>query len=321
MKKTVPIIGITICFFLAALHSCENTEKPNGEGGYLFAHMRSTDYGSLYYSISRDGKNWEQLNDSSRVDSLYRGHPDICKGADGNYYMIGAEQSPDRPALWSSKDLVTWRLEKHLPESLFLDNGTGHTANPAWFGAPKLFYDENSGNYLLSWHAPKNGIEAGDNWWKSMRTFYTLTPDFASFTTPERLFHFTEKDENMATIDAIVRKVGSTYFAIIKDERWPEDTPNGKTIRIATSAQLVGPYRNPGRPQTPNWYEAPSVVPKLNGNGWNIYAESYPSRYILFEADSLHGSWTAVDTNLEGVRHGCVLRINEAQYHTLTTQF
>ncbi len=310
-----------MCLLFTALFSCENKEDKGGEGGYLFAHMRSTDYGSLYYSVSRDGKNWVQLNDSSRVDSIYRGHPDICKGADGVYYMIGAEKSPAKAVLWKSEDLVSWSLNRALPNSLFLDNGTGHTANPAWYGAPKLFFDEASMNYLLTWHAPKNGIAGGDDWWRSMRTFYTLTPDFESFTKPERLFNFHGDDENMATIDAIIRKVGSTYYAIIKDERWPEDTPKGKTIRIARSAHLTGPYNNPGIPLTPNWYEAPSVVPKLNGKGWNIYAENYPNRYVLFEADSLNGSWTAAETNLEGVRHGCIILIDENQYQTLTTRF
>lgn len=315
------IKAATLCKIVAGgiifLSSC----KQSSDDTYLFAHMLSSNYGVLCYSVSQDGQNWEMLNDSIPVEPRYRGHPDLCKGADGAYYMIGAEESPARPVLWRSEDLISWSIFKYLPESIFLENGTGHSANPAWFGAPKLFYDDDSGSYLLTWHAPEEGIKMGDDWWKSMRTFYTLTPDFEQFTRPDRLFHFLGEDKNMATIDVIVRKLESTYYAIIKDERWPEDCTNGKTIRIATSTHLTGPYSNPGLPQTPAWHEAPSVVKKSNGTGWYIYAESYPNRYVMFEADSLKGNWTTRETNLEGVRHGCVLPINEKEYQSLKSRF
>ena len=317
MKKILPICCIFICLFFTACKKQDTGET----GGYLFAHMLTSDYGRLYYSISRDGRNWELLHDSLRVDSLYRGHPDICQGADGAYYMIGAEKSPARPVLWKSKDLVSWKVERKLPVSLFLDNHTGHTANSAWYGAPKLFFDEASDHFMITWHAPKNGVARGDDWWRSMRTFYTLTRDFEKFTEPERLFYFRGSDKNMATIDAVIRKAGTGYYAIIKDERWPQDTPVGKTIRMASSASLTGPYSDPGVPVTPSWHEAPTVVPRIGGKGWNMYVESYPERYVLYTADSLNGSWSAVETNLEGVRHGCVLRINEQQYKTLKTRF
>lgn len=311
--------GLLFCtsalVIFSVLCSCDRSSGANPpEGGYLFAHMLKSDYGHLYYSISRDGQNWELLNDSIRINPLYRGHPDICKGADGSYYMIGAEESPARPLLWKSKDLLSWNKAKYLPDSLFIDNGTGYSSNPAWFGAPKMFYDEASGKYIISWHAPKEGIPNGDEWWKSMRTFYTLSSDFESFTEPKRLFDFDGDDATMATIDVIIRKADSKYYAIIKDERWPEDSPNGKTIRISTSNDLTGPYSNPATPITPAWYEAPSLVPTLDNDGWFLYAESYPNRYMLFHSDSLSGSWSATDLKLEGVRHGCVIRINEDQY-------
>lgn len=308
---------ISICLLITAHNSCVNPSK----GGYLFAHMLASDYGHLYYSISRDGQNWILLNDSKRIDPIYRGHPDICMGADGYYYMIGAEKSPANPVLWRSEDLVSWIVARHLPDSLFIGNTTGYNANQAWYGAPKMFFDEASMNYLITWHAPETDIDSGDEMWKSMRTFYTLSPDFERFTKPQRLFNFDDSDEDMATIDVIIRKAGSTYFAIIKDERWPEDTRTGKTIRIALSANLTGPYGEPGSPVTPAWFEAPSIVPSPNGRGWYMYAENYPNRYMLFQTDSLLGTWSAIDINLEGVRHGCVIRINEDQYSTLTSAF
>ena len=51
------------------------------------------------------------------------------------------------------------------------------------------------------------------------------------------------------------------YYAILKDERDPARcSETGKTVRIATSSNLTGPYTNPGAPVTPNdmMREAPS---------------------------------------------------------------
>ena len=37
------------------------------DGGYLFAHMTNANYGKLYYAASRDGVNWETLNNNSSL--------------------------------------------------------------------------------------------------------------------------------------------------------------------------------------------------------------------------------------------------------------
>ena len=74
------------------------------DGGYLFAHMTNANYGKLYYAASRDGVNWETLNKGRIINSAYIGHPDICQGHDGAFYMIAVNPL----ALWRSEDLVTW---------------------------------------------------------------------------------------------------------------------------------------------------------------------------------------------------------------------
>lgn len=82
-----------------------------------------------------------------------------------------------------------------------------------------------------------------------MRTLYVLTKGFETYTEPQKLFNFTGTDENMAIIDAIIRKVNGVYYAILKDERDPAVAPEtGKTVRIATSSNLTGPYTNPEHP-------------------------------------------------------------------------
>ena len=66
----------------------------------------------------------------------------------------------------------------------------------------------------------------------------------------------------IATIDTIVRRVGDTCYAIIKDERYPTlDWPTGKTIRICRAQELLGPYGKPGPPLSPSFREAPALIP------------------------------------------------------------
>ena len=141
-----------------------------GNGGYLFAHMKHEDYGRLYYYISRDAKNWTKLNSNERVVPEYRGHPDIMKGRDGRYYMIGVSEKTQNPILWTSKDLVKWKQEKELSAEPFI-HIEGYFTERVWFGAPKLFYDKDSDQYLITWHACKAGA-TGNEEWKTMRTFY-----------------------------------------------------------------------------------------------------------------------------------------------------
>ena len=295
-------------------------------GAYLFAHMKDADYGALYYSVSLDGKKWITLNGYERIDSEYFGHPNIVKGGDGVYYMIAVSRKPvgrlHTPILYSSRDLITWE-KRYLDRTAFDKvSEIGYQNENGFIGAPKLFYDKASGLFIITWHAFRPGTK-DDDLWESMRTFYMLTSDFLSFTFPARLFNFTGKDSQMATIDATIVEHRGIYYAIIKDERWPRTSPTGKTIRIAQAKHLTGPYSNPGPPVTPAWREAPTVVPRLKGSGWNIYAEEYPQRYNLFQAPSLSSdTWMPAEIDApERGRHGCVIKISKKQYKHLLKAF
>lgn len=290
------------------------------DGGYLFAHMADQNYARLFYSVSRDAYHWESLNKKRIVLPDYCGHPDICQGKDGVFYMIGVQPNTGIPILWSSSDLVNWKSDK-LKKSIFNKiTEFGYKNEETYYGAPKMFYDEASEQYIITWHAGKTGHDEEVSDWKSKRTFYILTSDFKSFTNPKRLFNFTGSDEDMATIDVIIRKIGDDYCAIMKDERWPEDAPGvAKTIRMAKSKSLTGPYTNPGVAMTPSsvWHEAPIVVPTVDGKGFFLYAERYPKQYNMFKASSIEGPWTECYFEGPDARHGCIVRVNEKVYQAI----
>jgi hypothetical protein len=137
----------------------------------------------------------------------------------------------------------------------------------------------------------------------------------------------------MATIDVMIHKEGGTYYAIIKDERYPTlDWTTGKTIRICRASSLLGPYSEPGPPLSPSFREAPTLIPSPNGKAWYLYYEQYPGvAYGLSVGATLDGSWFQVAGNQRAawdkfhlpptVRHGCMLPITRQQYDALLRAF
>lgn len=152
------------------------------DGGYLFAHMTNANYGKLYYAVSRDGINWETLNKGRIINSAYIGHPDICQGHDGAFYMIAVNPL----ALWRSENLVTW-TSTQLNEMIFnRSNAQGFYTTYYW-GAPKMFYDKDSEQYIISWHAC-NDPDKDD--WDSMRTLYVIDKGFRDLYGTTEIIQF-----------------------------------------------------------------------------------------------------------------------------------
>lgn len=298
---------------------------------YLFAHMTHQDYGRLYYSVSKDGLHWKNLNEGKRVFDDYQGHPDIVKGPNGIYYIAGntSDSSPDIN-IWRSDDLITW--EKHAVYTPDLTATPGYENALQRIGAPKLFYDKASSQFIMTWHTPhKEGTkEDPERYWASQRTLFVLSKNLKEFKGPPQMLF----DWNIGTIDVIIRKVDSSYYAIIKDETYPTlYWPTGKTIRIARSNSLLGPYSLPQEPISPNFREAPSLIPSPNGEVWYLYYEQYPGiSYGLSIADNLNGPWYQASGYTffsdwdkyslpEKVRHGSMITISGEEYDTLVNEF
>jgi hypothetical protein len=308
-------------------------EKPGDavNQAYLFAHMTHQDYGKLYYSVSLDGLHWFALNNRKRVFEEYRGHPDICKGHDGRYYIAGnqSDASPDIN-FWVSDDLISWtKYSTFTPD---LKSTPDYSCALQRIGAPKVFFDQDSKQYVVTWHTPhKEGTkEDAERYWTSQRTLYVLSKDLKEFSDhPTRLF-----DWDMATIDLFIRKVGESYYAIMKDETYPTlYWTTGKTIRIARASSLLGPYSEPCTPISPNFREAPMLIPSPDNKAWYLYYEQYPGvSYGLSIADNLNGPWFQASGYTfhrtwdkysfpSSVRHGCMVSISKKEYNKLVDHF
>ncbi len=339
MKKTKRTrIFLMLFIMLPALLQAQQPDPPgqalNGEAvnqAYLFAHMTHQDYGKLYYTVSLDGLHWTRLNNSERVFDEYRGHPDICKGHDGRYYIAGNKNdaAPDI-SIWVSDDLITWTFHSGFTPDLKATPGYAE-ALPR-IGAPKLFYDETEKIYLVTWHTPHEwGTDKDpERYWASQRTLYMTSPDLKTFTgVPHRLFEW-----EMGTIDVSIRKIKGIYYAIMKDERYPTlEWVTGKTIRIASSASLTGPYSYPGDPISPNFREAPMLIPSPDNTVWYLYYEQYPGvSYGLSVARNPEGPWYQVSgytffsdwdkySMPATLRHGCMITISREEYDRLVKHF
>jgi hypothetical protein len=292
--------------------------------GYLFAHMTKTDYGHLYYSVSEDGLHWEQINNGDLIlqHDQYRGHPDITKGHDGRYYMTGNNSGDQAIPIWVSSDLITW--DSHTSFIPDLDNVPGFPDARPYKGAPKIFYEKDTEQYIITWHTPtlKREPDFVADYWCSMRTLYVLSKDLKTFTDPKKLFQY-----DIGTIDVIIRKEGNNYYAIIKDECEPGyDWPTGKSIRICTSENLTGPWSQPSGKVTPSFREAPTLIPRQDGEGYYLYYEQYPGiQYGMTAIKTLEGPW--YDEYImrysipDGARHGCMIPLTEKEYKGILKAF
>lgn len=295
-----------------------------GQGGYLFAHTGTgSNYYKLFYALSRDGITWTALKRGESPMTTYRGFPYITRDDDGIFWLIGTSSgsTPHFPIVWWSEDLITWK-HKDLPTSI-LDLPEGYENDTNSYGAMKIFYDSPSKQFIITWHAEESGL-SGNARWESMRTFYILTKDFVTFTPAARLFSFTGADENMAQIDASIHYSDGKYYAVIKDERWPEHASTGKTVRIAQSSSLIGPWTNPGASVTPSWREAPTLVKSPDGAYWYMYVEDYTvHKYELYRSSSITNEslWEKVESMTpppgDNCRHGCIIRVDDDVYRKL----
>ncbi len=329
--------NISLLFFLfIAINNFAQQPNPPGQAAnqlervneaYLFAHMTHEDYGRLYYSVSLDGLHWHSLNNKKRVFDEYKGHPDICKGHDGRYYIAGnqSDASPDIN-IWVSDDLIQWaKYSVYTPD---LKSTPDYSNALQRIGAPKIFYDSNSKQYVLSWHTPHK--EGGETYWASQRTLYALSKDLISFSShPTRLFEW-----DMGTIDVFLRKIDGNYYAVLKDETYPTlYWVTGKTIRISKSPSLFGPWSEPAAPVSPNFREAPMLIPSPNGKIWYMYYEQYPGvSYGLSIADNMNGPWFQASGYTfysdwdkyslpATVRHGCMITISKKEYDRLVERY
>ncbi len=214
---------------------------------YIFVHFRekiTPDGEAVYFSISKDGYNWKEVNcgkpilmstlgdKGCRDIEIIRLHTggfvilttDLCIATkfDENYNVdwkqINSHGSKNL-CMWRTDDLVNFSKQRLLPIGR-KDFGC------MW--APEIFFDKENENYLIHW-----GSTSEEDDYTHMKIYYSVTKDFESFTEPKVFF---EKENEI--LDSHITKVGSTYHLFYKNSSNPPMNMH------ATSENLYGPYEH-----------------------------------------------------------------------------
>lgn len=292
---------------------------------YLFTHFIGDFDGGeqLFFSVSKDGLHWEDLNGGKPVicsqvgtrgirDPFPVRHPET-----GRFYIIAtdlkiaetkdwmkARECGSRDLLiWESDDLVHWsdvRMFTAAPEG----------AGCAW--APEAVYDEERGKFMMFWST----MDGAD---RKLKIYAAFTEDFREFSEP-----FIYMERNRHVIDTTIVRDGDKYYRFSKDEESgiileeEGDSLTGAFRRIA-SGQLD---RMPG-------LEGPECYLLADQKTWCLIADRFLEKkgYLPMLTEDLSGGSFRVladgEYDMGGTRkrHGGVLAITDEEYARLCAAY
>lgn len=291
---------------------------------YLAAYFDKTAGGdnqppeSLHYAVSRDGFHFSPVNGTKVVLNSTLGDkkmrdPMILRDQKGVFHLV-VTNSWDKLqfTVWDSSDLIHWKNERLVvPGDADL--------KPTW--APEFGYDTQSRKYFVFWTAGKTG-------WDSTHFYYMTTPDFHNWSAPQTFFQHLKDGKNVPVMDGSVFVANSKFHLLYRmNEAIHQVTPSGGALGpFDTDDHMVSNINGEG----PFAYQ-------LNGkNEWNMVFDYFGNNVGKWGvANSKNGrDWTLLTDPKwphfypdgqaafpEGVRHGSVLPINEAEYQAIQPKF
>ena len=329
--------------------------------GYLFARFNGTEENinqeQTYFSLSKDGLNWENLNGNKPVlssnigESGLRDHY-IARSPEGDkFYMIATDLSiatnkagdnyntgavdwwgaggsgSHSIVVWESDDLVNWSepwLSEIAPE------GAGCT----W--APEFIYDEKTGEYVVYWSATKLEVDENEKAtqeYENHAIYYCKTRDFRTFTEPT-LYRDGGTDasgKRVKVIDSTMIEDNGTYYRYTKNE-------SKGTIVIDKSDAVLGKFTEvPSQTLSTDLMAAQGAVEgpiifKMNeksedGKGqWCLMVDRFArgqGYYPLITTDLSSGEFRMLDQSEYSFpkdskfRHGYVMPVTASEYSAL----
>lgn len=314
MKKHLALLVLTLCVAARAV-----------AGGYLFVTFKGEQNPmteQIYFALSRDGRNWQALNNAepmlvSKVGEKGVRDPYLLRAHDGKtFYLLATDLSIARNPdwgravragsnaiiIWESTDLVNWSKPRRVPVAP-LDAGC------TW--APEAIFDEDTGDYLVFWASTTRRDD-----FEKHRIWAARTKDFRKFSPP---FIYIEKPQHV--IDATIVRDGARYIRFIKDER-------SKAITMEESAKLAGPWRD-----VPGFslarlvgFEGPECYPLQGAAGepptWCLILDYYSKGegyqpFITHDLASGQFEPAAGFAFPFRFRHGSVLPLSDSEYQAL----
>jgi len=293
--------------------------------GYLFVHFigEEKDGEQVYFSLSRDGLHWNDLNDGRPV--LYSGTGTcgvrdpfpVRNPLDGKIYLIATDERIEAGKGWEaaqergSRSLIVWETEDllHFGKERSCEVGVAG-AGCVW--APEAVFDRRE-NAFLVFFASKTRA-AGEKKGKH-RIYATYTKDFASFS---ETFLYMERENDV--IDTTILESGGRYYRISKDE-------TEKRLILETSDSLLGKFEQIHSPVLAGLrgVEGPEGYLLPDGKTWCLIADRFQEGkgYLpMLTEDLASGVFRILspgeyDMGRTKKRHGGILRITDAEYERL----
>lgn len=303
---------------------------------YLFAHFKekiTPDGEQVYFGISRDGFNWEQVNGGNPVLTASLGEKgcrdiEIIRLHTGGFVIITTDlcivyrmdenhnvdwkqvnsHGSVNLRMWKTDDLVNFSEERLL---YFGRDDFGCL----W--APEVFFDEENEEYLIHWGSTVKETDC-----KHMSIYCCTTKDFETFSEPE--LYFTKSNE---ILDSHITKVGDTYHLFYKNSSNPPMNMH------ATSKNLYGPFEHDESFEqyihknvpNPGSYEGPTTYTLPDGR-WCLMLDFFGCEkekmgYVPFvSAKPGNMDFERADAKFSfpyGFKHGKVIEITDEEYNRL----
>jgi arabinoxylan arabinofuranohydrolase len=222
MRKSTTTKPALMLATLAASIVLLATRTLLADGGYLFVTFKGEQTPlteQIYFVVSDDGRNWQELNGGKPVLISELGEkgvrdPFLLRSHDGkDFFLIATDLSINLNhnwgravthgsraiIIWESSDLVHWseprRVEVAAPD-----------AGCTW--APEAVYDAQAGDYFVFWAST-----TGSDQFKKQRIWSAHTKDFKTFSKP--VIYIDRPD---SVIDTDIVRDGDFYYRFSKDE-------------------------------------------------------------------------------------------------------
>lgn len=291
-------------------------------GGYLFTFFagEQKDGEAIYFSLSRDGLYWEDLNEGKHVlksDVGTKGVRDpflIRDEEKGKFVLIGtdlkilggtgwkdaAEQGSTSIVLWESQDLIHWSRPELVETGI-------QKAGCVW--APESVYDRDKNSFMVFWSSFVNG---------KFGIYSAYTRDFKTYSSPEIYL-----EKNYDVIDMTIFCAEEGYYRFYKDE-------NQKNIHMDYGQSLCGRFEEIESPCLENLYgvEGPVAFRMKDGRICLLVDQfAVNGGYLPLicrnpeKGDFLTAMSGTYDLGETRKRHGSILRITENEYTKLKQKF
>ncbi len=293
---------------------------------YLFAFFAGEKYPDgeqVYFAVSRDGLNWQDLNGNrpvlhSTVGAKGVRDPFVIRSVTGDRFWILAtderifvDQNWQRAqtaasrniVIWDSPDLVHWSEPRLAPVA-------PGDAGCTW--APEATFDRKTGEYLVYWAS----TIAADHF-RKQRIYCVKTTDFRTFTPPEIYI----EDDKHVIDTTIIEHEGVYYRYMRRDTRNCILADCVPELQSRNARPIPAPFL-----EAQSRVEGPFIFKFNNQHKWCLLLDNhvgigyYPLVTINLASGVFHLP-SATHRMPTRARHGGVLAITDGEYNALLAKW